>query len=331
MSKQQSRSTPSYRLGDLSPIQRKRKFFSGPEAADLISKCTGKPCTASDLKDLVQRNIQLSIRFTERCLLPLAWVVSDTSHQVVAAKKEAHRTSPYQDKKIFLNGEEHLARGLRDLVKPCPDDWIWPMDANVELYLERSELSPLLLDRITEPGPISADELVAHPSISAPITVGFISQDADQLAGEGWGNEFFSADFLASIDQCCTDHGIDLFGSDTTLNISRLITPESLGAAQIEVGFSFNEIQAFLDKIDPVKKTNKAPAIERPMHTKSLNTWQNLTIRLARASLKDKFNETNKQQTARFLIERIEKFEKQTTIQEEKKLPSLRWVTRNLF
>ena len=36
------------------------------------------------------------------------------------------------------------------------------------------------------------------------------------------------------------------------------------------------------------------------MNTKSLNTWQNLTIRLARASLEDKFNEANKQQTARF-------------------------------
>lgn len=312
---------------DLSNMQKRRSFFTGPEAAKLISDFTGEACNAFDLKDLAHRSVPPSIRFTERCLLPIFGHIEEPSKELSAAQRQAYKTSQNHDQIIELHGKKYLLRGLRDPLELMHPDWVWPVDAFTPLKLGHEESSTLLANCIIDPRPINANELAKHPISAAPVYLGSFSEDQAQLRGEGWGAEFFDDFLIGQLEETIEIHELNEFSHLTRIGLSRLITPDSLGSAQLEVGYTFDQISALTRR----RSKPEEMTFEKPLSTKSKNLWQNFMRRIVRAELGKKFESRNKQQTVRTLISRVERKEEQKNIQPESDFPSERWIIKNLF
>ena len=324
----------------LPSVIKRRTFFTGPEAAKLISRLTDQPCSADDLKDLVTRGFQPSVRFTGRCLLPLARTVINRSTALTAAQLQAHNSGAYKDQLAELNGQSFLLRGLKDPLLLCPDDWVWPVDAYDSLELGWGEVSSLMADCITNPRVINAAELEEHPSSTSPIKLR--ENWEELLQGFAWGSEFLKDELVEEMLRIYDDvrhftfHETDKPPAHDDFTTTRLITAASLGSAKLEVGFSWFAISKLEHELKPPKDASNERADqvtlgEWPMNTKSFNKWQEFMHRVVIAELGDKFDPSNKQETIRTLINRVERKEKEGNIQPLSNFPSNRWIINNLF
>lgn len=214
-----------------------------------------------------------------------------------------------------------------------PSNWVWPVDAFTPLKLGEGELSTLLTNCIVNPRPIGANELAEHPTSTAPIVLGFETEAQNLLDGWGWGAEFLDDSVKDELEQIIETYELyDPPIHRLRPEPLRLIKPESLGSAQLEVGYTFDQISYMTCRSNDKffwGKDEKTPTQE--LGTKSLNVWQDFMRRVVHAELGDKFNPNNKQETVRILINRLERLEKEGSIKPRSNFPSPKWIIKNLF